>query len=242
MNYKLGLKPSLNFKLHFGNYVKLDTLPPIPDEVDWSVGLKYGGTMFGNDQYGDCFWAAAAKSLMTKSALASDELLFTTEEVLQAYGDATGFVASDPNTDQGTEPVAGFKYLRDIGIAGQKFGPAIAVSPVNIPLIMAACHLGGGLMVGIQFYQEWENLSTWGIMASEPVGGHEIWCPKASRKAGLYIETWGEPSLRLIPWDSLAKSCDQLTVTLDPQFFNAGQAPNGFDLVTLQKDLQAIGE
>lgn len=242
MKNKLGLKRSYNFKLHFGNYVDLTTLPPIPDEVDWSVGLKYGGTMYGNDKYSDCFWAAAAKSLMTKSALASDELLFTDREVLAAYSAATGFDPNDPNTDQGTEPTSGFAFLKKVGIGGQKFGPAISVSPTNIPLIMAACHLGGGLMVGVQFFQEWEDSQIWGIESTQPVGGHEIWCPKASRQNGLYIETWGEPTFRNIPWDSLAKNCDQLTVTFDPQFFNGGQAPNGFDFATLQKDLQAIGE
>jgi len=239
MKYKLGLKPSLNFKMHFGDYVDLQALPPIPDEIDWSTGVPLKGTMFGNDTYGDCFWAAAAKVLMVQSANAGDMLEFTTDDVLAGYK-LTGFDPTDPNSDQGTEPTAGFKLLQTVGIKGQKFGPALAIAPTRIDLVMAALHIGGPLMVGMKFFQEWENAQTWAIESSDDIGGHEIPVMKASRANGIYIETWGEGTFRFIPWDSLARNATQLTVCINPQFFANGQAPNGLAIDDINADAAAI--
>src|ERR1017187_774216 len=191
MRKKMGLRPSLNFKLHFGNYVDLAALPPIPDEIDWSLALSYVDTMFANDKVGDCFWAAAAKLLMTQSANSATELHLTTADVLSAYADATGYAGTDV-TDLGTEPTAGFKFLASTGIAGVKFGPALSVSPTRVDLVMAALHLGCGLMVGVQMPDAWEDALIWSAYTGPAAGGHEIVSPKGSRANGLYIETWGE--------------------------------------------------
>lgn len=252
MKYKLGLQKSLNFNLHFGNYVDLTVLPTIPDEIDWSQAVSmtkpYLNTMFGNGPdptappsirdtgAGCCFWAAAAKCLMTQSANAGDMITFTTDDVLAGYSECTGFNIATGANDNGTEPTAGFKYLQTVGLKGIKFGPPLSISPTRSDLVMAALHLGGCLMNGVKFCQEWEDAPIWNGAKHTVIGGHEIPSMKASKTKGLYIETWGETTFRLIPWPSLAQFCDQLTVCFNPDFFKNGKAPNALDYNTIVAD------
>jgi hypothetical protein len=79
------------------------------------------GTMLGNgpdpanppaypNGVGDCILAEDMKLAAMRAASAGSPWVPTTEQTLAAYAACTGFNASDPSTDQGTDPTAWLKW------------------------------------------------------------------------------------------------------------------------------------
>lgn len=245
---RLGKKPARHDlrTLRLSKYLK--ALPAAGPFADWTSAVQVPWGMDGNDKVGDCFWAMCAHAVMTWSANSGDIIVPTTDQVLEAYSAATGYNPSDPNSDQGTEMVAGLNFMRQTGIAGNKIGAYVAVDWKNHDEVMSALMLFGGLLIGVAFPQAWFNTHHWrGLPALSPIaGGHAIWSPRAILSAppvandGLGIVSWGDGSYWMT-WDALDQFCDEMFVTLPPEWLNAdGQAPNGLDIAALQADLVQV--
>lgn len=256
MRLKLGLKPAVNRpKLNLKNYVNLSVLPTPPPKGDWSLALSDGFSMLGNGPDPDnppgaeggagcCFFAAATELIRCVTANAqSVEATLTTGDNLRAYSLCTGWNPKDPATDQGTEPGAGFNFLMHTGIAGHKFGPIVAVDWTKPDMVRAAQWLFPGLMMGVDFPEDWEMTRVWDLTTSPVVGGHEIylfaWDDSISNEIGS-IASWGES----IPmtWAAAQKYINQLTATVAPEWIaDNNLAPSGFDLEHLMADEKAMG-
>lgn len=180
MKFKLGLKPARHDErtLKFAKYADVAALPyPANPAVDWfAARLKLAPMpVWGNDQYGDCFWAMMANLLQVDSANAGSMIQLAESDVLAAYSACTGFNPADPSTDQGTDMLNGLNFMRTTGIAGNKIGAFMSVDPTNQREIVSALWLFGHLMFGVTFYEDWENSDDWTLPDSSAIaGGHAI--------------------------------------------------------------------
>ncbi|HZP46300.1 MAG TPA: hypothetical protein VFB15_11685 [Candidatus Binataceae bacterium] len=256
---KLGKKPARkdHRTLQIARYLRapLGGLPaPRPGGVDWGAAVRADQLalgMLGNDQYGDCFWAMAAHAFMTWNANAGRKVEFTTDAVLDAYCAYLGIPRSQLNdqTDNGTVMLDGLKFLRTTGIkdsAGNyhKIGAFAAVNPKDQREVQVALDVFGELLIGVEFPQSWMDATIWDVTASPIEGGHAINgiardLLNAPAK-GINIDTWGTDD-RWITWPAIAKYCDEMYVTIPPDWLQAnGKAPSGFDAAALQRDLDIV--
>ena len=119
--YARGLKPILPGRL----YPKLSRyfhpapaiqLPTPPDTFAHGSAIPDDGWgMDGNDEAGDCFWAAIEHE--DKAVRSDNSLPYTPLNALDLYARGTGYdgIPGD-DTDQGTDPIQGFSWMVKQGI------------------------------------------------------------------------------------------------------------------------------
>lgn len=219
------------------------SLPPNPDTVDWLSKVTNPGVML-NDQYGDCTCAGMGHGVQVWTANNGLQINVTDADVLKAYEEACGFNPADPSTDQGGVETIVLDYWRKTGIGGHKIGAYVALEPGNEDHIKAAINLFGGCYIGAALPLTAQNQDVWrvamGQAGSEPGswGGHCVWVG-AYDHAGLTCITWGQ--IKKMSWDWWSVYTDESYACISADWVNGTTpAPNGFDIATLQADLNLV--
>lgn len=95
------------------------------------VALDSSRGSFGNLRYGDCVEAGCLNAVV--AAEARDGKFGALPDFLGPliYTAVTGFNEADAASDQGTDPLAMFKWWQDNAIAGWRLRRAVAIDPQN---------------------------------------------------------------------------------------------------------------
>lgn len=252
-NLKTGKKPATHDPrdLQFAHYL-IPGMPERPAVFGWNAPWSDDGWgMLGNDQYGDCVFAGADHETMLWNAQSDKQPEFRDEDALADYGAVTGFSPDDPNSDQGTNVRDAMKYryhtgLRDASGARHKIGAYVALEPGNIDHVEEAMYLFGAVGIGIEFPEsamtQFNNEKPWSVVSGAQVeGGHYIplvAVRKVGRRHDLECVTWGrvQPMTR----GFYEKYCDEAWGILSPEMMKGGISPGGFDMRTLNADLNAL--
>jgi hypothetical protein len=229
-------------------------LPTPPSEQNWDWAISGAVSIYANgpspdnppqikDGCGCCFWAACAHGIQCKSANANLEIVPTVKDVIDAYVGCCHFDLNNPTaTDVGTDMIPGMDWMNKVGMAGHKFGPSLSVDPTKPDQIALANYLGGGLIVGVQFRENWENVANGGTWdgASPYAGGHALWNQRIKASLGIGFDSWAEDFW--MPWANVATDAIAIMVSVDPIWIDPvnNQAPNGFDAEQLLADLKQI--
>lgn len=256
---KLGCKPPrLDARtLKFSRYLEVGTLPVAPPKIRYGDKVKPPWQMFLNDRLGCCTIATTAHKLQTWTANVGQQVNITDQDVLQAYMAVSGF---DPNTganDNGAVVLDVLNYWRRVGVGGHKIAAYAAVdcAPFNVREAQEAIHLFGSLYLGIALPKAINDLGdTWtypkGPTARLPkwrpggLGGHAVnivnyYTDPKSKLRMFDIVTWG--GIVHVSEGFLLNCCTEAYAILTEDWFNGSkQAPNGYALAELQKDLQII--
>ena len=248
--YKLGLSvvhPAA--KLHWSAMrLKYGTRKvAAPLSVDYLSVMPADMGMMGNDEYGDCYWAAIGHGDQVRTKNVGGTMLSQpTATVLKWYSEGTGFnphaaPAGQPNpTDNGSDPAAGFNYIEKHGLVRAdgskvKLLAAFEIDPRNTDDVMEAMEIGYGLMTGINVPQSLEDdmdNPIWDYVPgrSQSVGGHEILTAKRLTPTGnTGLVSWSKPSYEMTPafWDEFV---NQLTVCISQRCLRRdGQVPVRYD-------------
>lgn len=247
MEYKLGKHaPKKNAKtLLFTNYLTAKAPDP-PGKVwrEYKIPPDKWG-MFNNDTLGDCTCAAIAHMLMLMTAHTGSLVVPSEDEVIKAYSAVSGF---DPNTglnDNGAALSDVLNYWRTTGIAGHKILGWAQIDHTNVYAVKQAIWLFGGIDIGVQFpniaMNQFNTDRSWELVANDGGndGGHCV-CNFGYGSEGTNCITWGKR--QGMSWDWFKKYCDEAYVVITQDWINqlTNQTPSGFDLATLQQDLQAL--
>ena len=222
----------------FRDLVTPSILPARKAQIQWNLACQQPFAMDGNDQYGDCFWAMATHMVQIWTANAGQEFVPTEADTLAAYSACTGFDPNDPNSDQGTEPSVGLKYLQNVGIAGKKFGPWVSIRVDDPDEIALAIDLFGGVALGVSVPQDWEQGHCWDVSSAQIVGGHAIPgyghdIDMGFSKKGVPLVTWGSDQY-MITWDALRANGQLVAGIVSPLWIaDNNLAPSGFDIQKL---------
>ncbi len=247
----LGKKPAspLNKKAIMFDQIFDTSKLPTPPKVFGNQKLVKVWHVYGNDEYGDCVWAAKAHMHMMWSLMGGNPRdRFTTFDVLSDYAAQTGFNASDPNSDQGTDMKAAAEYHRKTGVRDATNKRRLVTSYVNLQpgsvgQLAVAAYIFGAVEIGVLMTEDqmtqFDQGKPWTVTKAEPVGGHCI--PIVGRDAdGNFIcVTWGR--LQKITPAFLKKYMDEGIAYLNEEILNKlGLSSEAYDKATLQTMLAQV--
>jgi len=248
---KLGKRdPRIDHRtLQMATYMKAEALPQPPGYVTWNAAVgAYWGMML-NDELGDCTCAAVGHTIMAMTAQHGSPAVPSDADVLAAYEACGGYKPGDPATDNGAVELDVLNWWRKTGMAGHKLGAYAAVRPADQGEVRTAIWLFGSVYAGLALPLTAEGQEVWNVDLSAPAplsgraapgswGGHAV--PLLGyNQVGPLCVTWGIPLQ--MTWDFWATYADEAYAPLSPDWVSgAVEAPSGFDLAQLTKDLEAI--
>ena len=252
MSLKFGKTPAQPdvVKLKFSTYFDAAELPTPPAVYGVAVNsLVNTWPMFGNTTYGDCVWAGAAHETMLWVREGGNNALFTDASVLSDYSAATGFVPSDPATDQGTSMADAAAYRQKTGIVDasglrHKVGPYVAIEAGNLQQVALASYLFSVAAIGLRVPQsavgQFESAQPWSIVAGDSpiVGGHYVPLVGRNSSGNFIVVTWGRLQAVEPAW--IQEYMDEGLAYLSLERLRNGISPLGFDESALQADLNNI--
>lgn len=252
MDFKLGRQPSPvdHRDLRLASY--LQAVPDPPAQVDYLTGSAIWATL-GNSTVGDCVYAGEGHLIQTWTQAATGKRArITTAQTLKRYTAETGYTPSDPSTDQGANERDALKnWLKSpfVGHSITAFG-AIAVpqqlSVSEMRTFKQAHWVLGGLYLGLDLpisaQQQIHDHKPWDVTSGPDSkagswGGHAVTAGAVSDQ-GVTVVTWGQK--QLLTWAFVAAYVSECWGVVSQDFLKAGKSPGGFDLATLQADLQAL--
>lgn len=249
--YRLGKKPARKdavlFKLK--NYgAKLPTPPAKVNHL--SVISSWQGVM-GNDQLGDCVCAEAGHGTIFYNALAKKEVAITTDNCIEMYSAAAGYVPGDPSTDNGTDMQVAASWRRKTGISDahgsrHQIAAYLALSGSGASLetqLKQSIYYFGGAGIGFEFpayaMDQFNAGQTWHVQTKNSgiEGGHDVFaCAYDSRY--VWVVSWGR--IIKMSWGFFRKYTDESLAYLTPEMLIKGKSVEGFSASQLQADLNNL--
>lgn len=235
-------------------------LTDIPaDAVFTGTAPDEGGTHFttglgllGNGDWGDCYWASAAREGVTLSRIAGRDRTFTETSVLDGYKGYLGVKTLTQQVDQGTDAREGAKYrvahgVPDANGKGDRIGAyAFETDPHKIPALVSAFG-AATLCIDLTEGNEQEfgdaekegRPFVWDLSHGTKVaGGHAI--PVTYWTAdGLGVNSWDREGI--VTWDYLAKYMQTTVVYFSAAILGAdGESPTGLDKAKLLEMVREV--
>lgn len=201
-------------------------LPTATLPINWYQSFDF--PMLGNDQYGDCMYAAACHGDQTFTGNNGKESAFDEATVISYYKKLSG---GDNGLDEGQLVGEWEKGL--CGEPTAKILDALDFDPTNDDLLNLIVQMFGGFIFMLDVPNKWisefdgSGDTIWDAPASpNPLNGHGVWINGVDTNGNKKIQTWGS-SVWMTP-EGL-KSCDPSAfVVWSNNWFNAeGKAPNG---------------
>jgi hypothetical protein len=226
----------------------LDSLPPIPESMDWTKPVSRWGAM-ENDRIGDCGLAGPGHMIQAWTANASAEVVVPDSQIVLSYSAVSGYDPATGANDKGVVLTDVLQYWQSVGIGGHKIAGFLSIEPSNLDLVRAAIYLFGGVLAGVKLpaiaQQEINAGQPWSVIrphspASQPGtwGGHAI--PLTSYDDdGMACVTWGK--IQPMTWAWWDMYTDECYAVVSEDWLDAnGRAPSGLNLTQLLADLKVI--
>lgn len=246
--YRLGKRaPRIDARtLRLERYTQ--QLPAAPKNADYFTKVKSWGMLL-NDSLGDCVAAAAGHLELAWNTYAGKPFAPDNAGTLAFY-ESQGYEPGDPGTDQGMDMLTALKYWRSTGYGGHKIGAFAALRAGDYKQLMQAVALFGGCYIGLQLpdFCVPQDGSDWGkipwavpangVCVPDPDNGHCVTVQAYDLDLCIPV-SWGAGMNMTPKFYSLC--CDEAYAILSEDFIESGgQAPNGFALAALQKDLGLV--
>ena len=255
---KLGRKPGRSLPvgtLQLEDYLTSDPLPPWGSNQasDFTSAVKSWGIL-GNDDYGDCGFAAKVHLDMANSWTAkeqpagniSDTAVWPTyDQVVTAYFTYEGSPGGkpDPQFDNGVALADVLKYWMTNPLANLKpIGGYAQFDVTNGPLFQSAIQAFGGVYVGIlvsnEAMSQFSAGQPWTSTATDWDGGHCVPILMRNSAYGKCI-TWGQ--IQQFSWGWWRTAREEAYVVFSQEMMNApGGVWNGVNVSKLKADIGAL--
>ena len=248
-NYKLGKLPPVvdSRTLLFGAYLT-PQLPAPPAQENYGQKVATW-PMYGNDQYGDCTCAAVGHMIQNWTATAKGEVTPPLQSIMSLY---EHFVGTPPPPDAGCSLLVVLRHWKKAGVDGHTIQAYALLKVGDEVQAKDALWCFGTIYIGLALpdfaVPANTDLSTipWVVPASgatgnaakNPNNGHCV-PAVAYDDENLYVVTWG--AVKSMSWEFYTAYSDEAFAVLSQDFIDAnGQAPQGFDMAALEKDLSQI--
>jgi hypothetical protein len=210
-------------------------------------------SIFGNDQWGDCTCAGYMAHLEVCSQVAWSKMTVEpTDNALQMYEEACGYVLGDPSTDQGGDMQTVLAYLLNKGAptgmhkeTRHKIDAYFEIDPRNLDDVCRVVDECGSCYVGINCPNE---MITWLNSGSIP----EVWDTNGdmgNSGEGHCIIIAGWKPFKVVSWgavyqatdDWIAAVLDESYGIVDREFLTvSGHTPLGMNIAAWDAQMQAL--
>lgn len=225
---------------------------PTEGGTHYSTGMG----LLGNGDWGDCYWASAARESRTLARIAGRSgAVFSEDSVVATYAAYLGLSDVDQlseHTDQGTDARAGAKFRTKSGIAdsasrGHRIGAyAFENDAQRVPALVDAL---GAATLCIDLTSECEQAFAAAEKENRPfiwdpklgttiAGGHAVpvtyWTPQ-----GLGVNSWDREGI--VTWDYLDKYLQTTVVYFSAAILDQdGASPSGLNKSKLIELVQEV--
>lgn len=229
-----------------------DTVAPPPASVDWTAALPPNLGMMGNQNLGDCTCAAIYHAIQVWTANANPPI--DTEPDAQAvalYSAACGYVAGQPNTDQGGDEQSVLTYymLNGAPLANgqrQRLTAFVELDVNNLADVKTAIADCGLVYIGFDvpdYIMGQPTSVVWDVRPSSDfkvVGGHAIilagYDDATQRFKGV---SWG--SIYELTYGFFTAQTDETYALADPDWIQTtGKTPGGLLMPDLETQMAAL--
>jgi hypothetical protein len=207
--------------------------------------------MLGNDQYGDCAWAAMLHAVQLWTANSGAEIVPDTACALADYSAETGFSAGPPTAnDNGTVLLDALRYWMVTGIAIDAAGALdrldgfASIEPGDIEGIKRAIEEFGCVLLGVELPESAEEQfdagEPWALLTEPdaPVGGHAV-LAVAYDAGGMWVVTWGK--LQYVTWQWWQRYGSEAYALLRREWISArGASPSGLTMAQLDQHITEL--
>jgi hypothetical protein len=245
-------------RIHLGDYVDLNTLPPAKANCDYSApAMSVISNIEGNDSVGDCVLAEEAHFVGVMTGNTNRLFSYTAAMTLAVYSAITGYNPADPSTDQGADPTVAMNYFTKNAYAdGTKLAGWAMVDASNQQLVQFAIEAFGNLKLWVGLPNVWispfpsKNGFVWDLAPANSNNGHCIGsCGYnstlvtivGSNSQGVQVMTWG--LIGTITWRAFAalfvtSAGGGAAVRITPDWLANGatNTPSGFAYADLASD------
>lgn len=229
-------REQLRFKLHGRQFsaplhLKSFAAPaPPPPVFEWTKGGKIKLPILGNDQYGDCYYAAPCHMSQVWTGSIGDEAVFDRAAVVARYLKVSG-------GDNGLGDEQVYPEWKN-GIVGpngpHKILDEMTVNPSDSGAIDLAMYRFGGLLFTFSLPGSWRDKAapgaTWDSGGSRSVGGHAVTLSGKNAKGGWDLNTWGiQPPVNLTHAGMMSVD-PEVIVAFSLEWYDpkTGMSPAGF--------------
>lgn len=218
---------------------------PTPPKVFGNYGRVENFFMLGNDAYANCVWAGAAHEHMLWTVSGQKpRARFLTKNTLADYSAVTGFLASNPDTDQGTDMTEAAKYRQKIGVVDaqgtrHKINGYVALRIGNFEQMMLATWIFGatgiGFMLPNQVMAQFDKSQVWTVPAKPKIdGGHYVSGVGRDRQGNLLVVTWGR--VAAVTPEFYERFSDEAIAYISLEVLNEKKlSPEGYDADELHR-------
>lgn len=225
----------------------LATLPIPPPTFDWTKGDTVAFPILGNDQYGDCYYAAMCHLAQTYAAMVGTPVTFDVNKVVARYKKLSGGDNGLSDSDVLGSNHNGEFYGGIVGPSGpHKILDHLLVDPSDAQAVDLAMWAFGGVMYTASLCNEWvanpKPGQVWDKGHANPNYGHAIVLNGKNADLSRKLQTWAfNPPIRHTQ-AGLESSDPEVIVCFSMEWFDptTGKAPNGMsydDLSALWKTL-----
>jgi hypothetical protein len=146
-----------------------------------------------NDLVGDCVETAACNAVQTEMARAGiSRPQIANDLAVTLYSQITGYTASNPVSDQGTDPDALFAWWRQNSIAGYRLRQVVPVDPKFEAEIRDVVSRAGGIFLILALGLAQQNQLVWTAAGAPGSWGyHAVWADSFDG-ALTFATSWGE--------------------------------------------------
>jgi hypothetical protein len=200
--------------------------PPIQLPVDWTKNNTLAFPLDGNDQYGDCMYAAACHADQTFTGNSGTESSFNVNTIIQDYLQLS---PADSGLNEGQIIGAWSQGLANTPAAN--ISTHLNIDPTNAAAAQAAIYLFGGIQFMLAVPDTWYNSfatgAVWDAPATpDPTKGHAVWWNGVAANGNYKFQTWG--TYGWITPAGVAVCDPSAFVVFSQRWFNAQNvAPNG---------------
>jgi hypothetical protein len=249
MSYKFGKLPPITDTRTLKMTKYAIKFPPTPPAVDYLTKVP-SYPMYSNDTLGDCVAAAAGHMIESWTEYAGKFYEPTDADIIAFY-EFSGYVPSDPATDQGWELVPALNAWRQQGIAGHKIVAYAQLETGDYAQLKQAIAIFGNAYVGLNLPDyvvpsdgpDWTTIP-WFYSGNNnppnPSNGHCIPIMKYSdQKRRAWFVSWAAEMVMNPPFYTAYS--DEAYVAITRDWIEADQkSPSGFDITQLLADLDSV--
>lgn len=220
----------------------LDDMPLAPATFDATAGIIDWGMML-NDNLGDCTIASPGHLIESWTKLQTGIAAVVPDSaILNAYEQFDGYVAGDPNTDQGGDMLTVLNDWQQYGIGGHKITAHGEVNMTQMRIQQGIwlfrgldCAVNLPISAQSQVGGVWDVVGDGASGDSTPGswGGHCVPAVFYSPD-GVDVVTWG--TVQHVTWQFFMLYFEEAHAIITPDFTNPD-----FELGILTRDLQQVG-